>query len=85
LKGLPLLRSAAWRASRKSREKKEATQVKFDAKRLTDIQSIRSEVDYLLDRISRVGYENLTDEERERLEEASRLLRLYSEDSEDLN
>ena len=85
LKGLPLLRSAAWRASRKSREKKEATQVKFAAKRLTDIQSIRSEVDYLLDRISRVGYENLTDEERERLEEASRLLRLYSEDSEDLN
>lgn len=64
---------------------KEARQVKLEMRRLADIQAIRSEVDYLLGRISRVGYENLTDEEKARLEEASRLLRIYSEEPEDLS
>lgn len=85
LKGSPILRAFARGASRRRRQKKEATQVRLHARHLSDLQSIRSEVDYLLDRISRVGYDNLTDEEKERLEEASRLLRLHSEESEDLN
>ena len=85
LKGWPILRAFYRGRSRQRREKKEATGVKYDARRLSDLQAIRSEVDYLLGRISRVGYENLTEEEKERLEEASRLLRLHSEESEDVN
>lgn len=85
LKGLPLLKSLTDQISKKKKQKKEALQVKLHAEHLADIQSIRSEVDYLLDRINRVGYDNLTDEERERLEEASRLLRLYSEEPKDMN
>jgi len=85
LKGKPYFRSLTSSAHEKHQERKEAIKIKFDARKLNDIEAIRNEVDYLLDRISRVGYENLTQEERERLEEASRLLRLYSEDTEDLN
>ncbi|TKJ40754.1 rhomboid family intramembrane serine protease [candidate division LCP-89 bacterium B3_LCP] len=85
LKGRPLLRRMKGQAAEKRHEHKEAIQVKFDAQKLADIQSIRSEVDYLLGRVSRVGYDNLTEEERKRLEEASQLLRQYTEDKEDLN
>ncbi len=85
LKALPMLRSASSEVSEKRKDRKGAIQVKLNAKKLTDLESIRSEVDYLLDRISRVGYDHLTDEEKERLEEASRLLRLHSEDSDELN
>ncbi len=85
LRALPLLRSASNRTQEKHREHKEAIKIKFDARKITDLEGIRSEVDYLLDRISRVGYENLTEEEKERLEEASRLLRIHSEDEDELN
>lgn len=85
LKGRPIFRALATQASDKKQEEKEATQVKLHAEHLADVQTIRSEVDYLLGRISRVGYENLTEEERERLEEASRLLRLYTNEEEDIN
>ncbi|MBU0520003.1 rhomboid family intramembrane serine protease [bacterium] len=85
LKGRPFFRTVTTNVKEKRQEHKEAIQIKFDARRMTDLEAIRNEVDYLLDRISRVGYDNLTEEERERLEEASRLLRLYSEDTEDLN
>jgi membrane associated rhomboid family serine protease len=84
LKGFGRVKAVAGQVAEKQRERKEAVQIKFHARKLKDMEAIRSEVDYLLDRISRVGYENLTQEERDRLEEASRLLRLY-EDSEDLN
>jgi len=85
LKGPLWYRTLMGRTKEKQKTRKEAIQIKFDARHLTDIEAIRGEVDYLLDRISRVGYENLTEEEKSRLEEASRLLRLYSEDTEDLN
>ncbi len=85
LKGPLLWRPLIRRLSRQRHEQKEARQVKFEVRRLNDLQAIRSEVDYLLGRISRVGYENLTPEEKERLEEASRLLRLHSAESEDLS
>ncbi len=85
LKGPQWYRNLSGHAVQKRKQHREAIQIKFDARHLTDIEAIRGEVDYLLDRISRVGYENLTPEEKERLEEASRLLRLYSEDTEDLN
>jgi membrane associated rhomboid family serine protease len=85
LKSSPLVRRTAWRISKKSRLRIEAQQVKREARRMTDLQAIRSEVDYLLDRINKVGYENLTSDEKERLEEASRILRLYSEHEQDLN
>lgn len=85
LKGGALLHPLRWGFKRKRTEAKGARQVKLEMRRLADIQAIRSEVDYLLGRISRVGYENLTDEEKERLEEASRLLRIYSEESENLS
>jgi len=85
LKGSPLVRRSVWRLSKKSRMQKEARQVKMEAQRMTDLQAIRSEVDYLLDRINKVGYENLTAEEKERLEQASQQLRVYSEERQDLN
>ncbi len=85
LKGRPIFRALTSQASEKQQEKKEAMQVKLHAEHLADVQSIRSEVDYLLGRISRVGYDNLTEEEKERLEEASRLLRLYDNEEEDVN
>jgi membrane associated rhomboid family serine protease len=85
LKGGAMLRPLTWRVTQAQHEKKEAKQVKLEVRRLTDMQAIHSEVDYLLGRISRVGYENLTPEEKERLEEASRLLRLHSEGQQDLS
>jgi hypothetical protein len=85
LKGGALIRPLTWRVSEAQHQKKEAKQVKLEVRRLTDMQAIHSEVDYLLGRISRVGYENLTPEEKERLEEASRLLRLHSEGQQDLS
>jgi membrane associated rhomboid family serine protease len=85
LKGGVLLHPLRSGFKRKRTEVREARQVKLEMRRLADIQAIRSEVDYLLGRISRVGYENLTDEEKERLEEASRLLRIYSEEPDDLS
>ncbi|MFH1862148.1 MAG: rhomboid family intramembrane serine protease [bacterium] len=85
LKSIPFLRHWGWRITEAHRDREKAKQVKLEARRMIDIQAIRSEVDYLLGRISRVGYENLTPEEKERLQEASRLLRIHSEESEDLN
>lgn len=85
LKSAPYLGKLTWRIAQAQREKKEAKQVKLQTRRLTDLQAIRSEVDYLLERISKVGYDKLTEEEKQRLEEASRLLRTYSEESEGLN
>jgi len=85
LKGSPFMRRVAWQISKKSRSQKEARQVKMEAQRMTDLQAIRSEVDYLLDRINKVGYENLTAEEKERLERASQQLRVLSEEKQDLN
>lgn len=85
LKGATLIRPMTWKLTQSRRRKKEARQVKLEVRRLTDLQAIHSEVDYLLGRISRVGYENLTPEEKERLEEASRLLRLHSEGQQDLS
>ncbi len=85
LKGSPFARRVAWQISKKSRMQKEARQVKMEAQRMSDLQAIRSEVDYLLDRINKVGYENLTAEEKERLEQASQQLRIYSEEKQDLN
>ncbi len=85
LKGGVLLHPLRSGFRRKRTEAREARQVKLEMRRLADIQAIRSEVDYLLGRISRVGYENLTEEEKARLEEASRLLRIYSEEPEDLS
>jgi membrane associated rhomboid family serine protease len=85
LKGGALIRPLTWRLSQARHDKREAKQVKLEVRRLTDLQAVHSEVDYLLGRISRVGYENLTPEEKERLEEASRLLRLHSEGQQDLS
>lgn len=85
LKASPLAQRYVWQISRKSRLQKEARQVKLEAQRMTDLQAIRSEVDYLLDRINKVGYEKLTAEEKERLERASQQLRIMSEEKQDLN
>ncbi len=85
LKALPIFWSTKSQVDEKRTERKEAIQVQLHAKKLNDLEAIRSEVDYLLDRISRVGYESLTEEEKERLEEASRKLRSHTDDSEDLN
>ena len=40
------------------------------------------EVDIILDRINEVGYENLTEDEKQRLEEASKVI---SKDKRDIN
>lgn len=85
LKGKPLAQTLFSRASQQVEEHKEAKQIQLHAQHLADVQSIRSEVDYLLGRVSRVGFENLTSDEKSRLEEASRMLRLYDERAEDLN
>jgi membrane associated rhomboid family serine protease len=85
LKSGSLVRPLSWKLSQSRRRQKEARQVKLEVRRLTDLQAIHSEVDYLLGRISRVGYENLTSEEKDRLEEASRLLRLHSNGEKDLS
>jgi len=74
------------RPFRKARHDRQmARQVKLEVRRLADIHAVRSEIDYLLGRISRVGYENLTTEEKDRLEEASRLLRMHTAEPEDLS
>ena len=44
--------------------------------------NIRHEVDMILDRINEVGYENLTEEEKQRLEEASKVI---SKDKRDMS
>lgn len=85
LKGAPYVRRMSWKLGKARRTQQEAKQVKLEARRMADLQAVRSEVDYLLDRISKVGYEKLTQQEKDRLEEASRLLRIYSEQPEDLN
>ena len=36
--------------------------------------NVRQEIDSILDRINEVGYENLTDDEKQKLEEASRVI-----------
>jgi membrane associated rhomboid family serine protease len=85
IKTRPLFDKAYRKASGQVEERREAKQIKLHAQRLADLQSIRSEVDYLLGRVSRVGYDNLTEDEKSRLEEASRLLRMLDERSEELN
>jgi membrane associated rhomboid family serine protease len=46
-----------------------------DARMENEIEQIRLEVDELLDKINRVGFDGLTKKEQERLEEASKFLR----------
>ncbi len=46
---------------------------------MEDIEKVRMEVDELLDKINTIGLENLTKQERRRLDEASRLLREKSQ------
>jgi len=45
-------------------------------------ENLRQEIDMILDRINEVGYENLTDEEKQKLEEASRVI---SKDQKNMN
>ena len=45
-------------------------------------ENLRQEIDMILDRINEVGYENLTDEEKQKLEEASRVI---SKDQNNMN
>ena len=45
-------------------------------------ENLRQEIDTILDRINEVGYENLTDEEKQKLEEASRVI---SKDQKNMN
>jgi hypothetical protein len=46
------------------------------------VEYYRKKIDELLDKINRVGYLNLTDEEKELLEEGSKYLREHDESGE---
>jgi membrane associated rhomboid family serine protease len=49
-----------------------------ELKHQSKIERVREEVDFLLDKINKIGFENLSKGERKRLDQASRFLREYS-------
>lgn len=57
--------------SQKQRSPQKVKVIKFTAQKFVDVNPSQEEIDFLLDKINKEGYENLSQEEKERLHKAS--------------